>query len=200
MLPRHHSELYAERKNMKIFKDLSKSKNILFNEKSLHLHVSLSMSTSPCSCQSPCPCLHVHVSMSMSPCPCLQVSMSPCPLFHVSMSPCFHVFILYVSVFPCLYVSTSLCFLVSIFPFVHGFLELMVFFSKFRVAFSREFRGIPRNSAEFCRWKYKLIPKKRLPRNSRNKLPWTPYLDDSYWFCFESLLLLPISTGCQQIS
>ncbi len=35
MPPRHHSELYADWKNMKIFEGLSNSKNMIFNVKKL---------------------------------------------------------------------------------------------------------------------------------------------------------------------
>jgi hypothetical protein len=40
--PRHHSELYAELKNMKIFEGLSNSKNMIFNVKKL-LNVGVDM-------------------------------------------------------------------------------------------------------------------------------------------------------------
>jgi hypothetical protein len=89
---------------------------------------------------------------------CLQASMSRC--LHVSMSPYFHV-----SVFP--------CFHFSIFPFFHISIFPCFRFSMFLWSAGISL-GIPRNFAQGIPRMYKLIPK-RIPRNSSNPLPWTPY-------------------------
>jgi hypothetical protein len=123
-----------------------------------YLHVYFSMSIMS---MSPCPCLYIHVSLSMSPCLCLHVSMylclhvqipmsmSSCPCIHVSMFHCLHV-----SIYPSFYVSIFPCFNISMFPYLCDsispvFREGSVFLSEFRVVFSPDFRGIPRNLGDY---------------------------------------------------
>jgi hypothetical protein len=127
---------------------------------------------------STCPRLYVHVSMR----PCAQVSMRLClrvsmfPCFHVSMTPCLNISI---SMSLCFHDSTSSCLHVlvhaamssSMLPcprpcchvYVHVAMSLSIFLC-------------------FCPCFHVLVhlhvlitEKIRLPPNSRNSLPWTPY-------------------------